>query len=223
MGLKEMQAGVRAQLTETSEKMGDRAKVMEANIKECNKDLLTLKNTMKTQTGMAYKQSQRKAMMLIKKKKLYETQYNNLTNMQFNIDTVQITTEGINDAIGAANCLKQTVAIQKAAMQHINIDELDDLQEEMQDLMQDQEEIQEILGRDYSLDAFNEAELEQELDELDEEIVAEKLQDAPSSKLPSQPQKGEAERIGLSELNAIMNNCDLILQKDFINLNACVR
>ena len=74
-------------------------------------------------------------------------------------------------------------------MQKINIDELDDLQEEMQELMADQEEVQEILGRDFSVNAYDEAELEEELDQLDDEIVNDKLEEVPGSKLPSQPVK----------------------------------
>eukprot|EP00826_Nyctotherus_ovalis_P006306 TRINITY_DN11478_c0_g1_i5.p2 TRINITY_DN11478_c0_g1~~TRINITY_DN11478_c0_g1_i5.p2 ORF type:complete len:110 (-),score=30.26 TRINITY_DN11478_c0_g1_i5:269-598(-) len=81
--------------------MGERAEVMEGKVKECNRELLELKNTMKKQTGAAYKQSQKKVMLIIKKKKLYEAQCNTLSNMKFNMETVKITNEGINDAIGA--------------------------------------------------------------------------------------------------------------------------
>lgn len=78
--------------------------------------------------------------------------------------------------------MKDAVAAQKAMMKNVDIDQLDELQDDMQDLMDDQDEVQEILGRDYSLNEFDEAELEGELDELDGEILDEKLE---GNKVPS--------------------------------------
>ena len=105
-----------------------------------------------------------------------------------------------------ASCLRQTLATQKAALETINIDALDDLQDEMVEMMQDQEEVQEILSRDYSLSGFDDAELEQELDELDDEIVAEKLQEVPANPLPNKLSSLAPVNRENSELNAIMNN-----------------
>jgi len=72
--------------------------------------------------------------------------------------------------------MRNAVNTQKAMMKEIDIDQLDSLQDDMEDLMDDQEEVQEILGRDYSLNDFDEAQLEAELDELDDEILNKKLE-----------------------------------------------
>ncbi len=73
-------------------------------------------------------------------------------------------------------------------MAKVDVGKLEDLHEEMADMMADQEEVQEVLGRDYALDAYNEGELNDQLNELDEEIVNEKLEGAES--VPSYvPQK----------------------------------
>ena len=58
---------------------------------------------MKKQSGVAYKQSKNKAFLLIKKKKMYEAQYNSLTNQQFNIDQIQFTTEAIQSTMDVVN------------------------------------------------------------------------------------------------------------------------
>ena len=91
-------------------------------------------------------------------------------------------------------------------MKKINLDQLEDMQDEMRDMMEDQTEIQEILGRDYTLDAYDEAELEQELGELDEEIVNEKLEGnpVPAGALPSVAPPAKA-MTAQEEMNNIMN------------------
>ncbi len=107
--------------------------------------------------------------------------------------------------------MKAAAAAQKEMMGKINLDQLEDLHDDMADMMADQEEIQEVLGRDYAVDSYNETELEQELGELDEEIVNEKMegntcpsyvpQKAAPVAAPAAPIKNDKE-----ELNNIMNN-----------------
>jgi len=48
--------------------------------------------------------------------------------------------------------------------------EVDELFDDMQEMMEDQEEIQEMMGRNFGVE-FDEGELMDELNELDEEII----------------------------------------------------
>lgn len=100
--------------------------------------------------------------------------------------------------------MKQATAAQKVQMGKLNLDQLEDLHEEMTEMMQDQEEIQEILGRDYALEGMDEAELEQELGELDEEIVNEKIEGAAIPSYVSQNSQSEVKKQN-EDLNNIMN------------------
>lgn len=54
------------------------------------------------------------------------------------------------------------------------MDEMEDLYEDMADLNADMEEMQEVLGRNYAGE-FDEADLMDELDELDAEVGAEQM------------------------------------------------
>ena len=72
---------------------------MEAKVNECNKQLNELKTAMKTQKGIAYKNSQKKALMILKRRKMYETQLNGVINQQYNVDQVQFATESIQTTI----------------------------------------------------------------------------------------------------------------------------
>lgn len=52
------------------------------------------------------------------------------------------------------------------------MDKMEDLFDDMADMMADQAEIQEVMGRSYAVD-YDESELMDELNELDEDIVNE--------------------------------------------------
>ena len=61
-------------------------------------------------------------------------------------------------------------------MKNLDIDKLEDLQDDLAELMEDQAEIQEVMTRSYQVD-YDESELMDELNELDEDIVNEQLND----------------------------------------------
>ena len=57
-------------------------------------------------------------------------------------------------------------------MKKLDMDKLEDLYDDLADLMADQEEIQEVMTRSYQVE-YDEGELMDELNELDEEILIE--------------------------------------------------
>ena len=59
-------------------------------------------------------------------------------------------------------------------MKNFDMDEVDELFDDMQEMMEDQEEIQEMMGRNFGVE-FDEGELMDELNELDEEIIGDQL------------------------------------------------
>lgn len=54
---------------------------------------------MKMQKGVAYKNSQRKALMILKRRKMYDIQLNNLLKQQFNIDQVKFNTDTVKTTL----------------------------------------------------------------------------------------------------------------------------
>ena len=163
-------------LDETSTKLGDRGKVVQLKVDECNKQLVDIKSQMKTAKGMAYKSLQNKALQVLRRRKMYDAQLNNVMSQQFNIDQVAFTTETITSTIDTMNALKAATAVQQQEMKKLNMDQLEDLFDDLADMMADQEEIQEVMGRSYQVE-YDESELMNELAELDEEIVNEQLSD----------------------------------------------
>ena len=60
-------------------------------------------------------------------------------------------------------------------MKKINYNDLEDLYDNMADLMADQEEINELMQWDFGVGEFNEDDLMDELNELDEELAMEEM------------------------------------------------
>ena len=95
-------------------------------------------------------------------------------------------------------------------MAKFNMDEVEDLFDDMADMMADQEEIQEMMGRNFGVD-YDEADLMNELNELDEELIGEQLNEGLGlpSYIPSNqkvgPQADGANKAQPSEAEALEN------------------
>jgi|JI9StandDraft_1071089.scaffolds.fasta_scaffold874310_1 charged multivesicular body protein 5 len=71
--------------------------------------------------------------------------------------------------------MKEVVENQKNVMGTLDIDKLDDLRDEMDELKYESDYMNELLNRDYEIDV-DEADLDDELGELEKELKAEKQQ-----------------------------------------------
>ena len=69
--------------------------MIQVKIDECNAQLNDLKKQMAVAKGSRLAQLKQKAMMVLKKRKMYENQQNQLMSQQFNIDSVAFTTESM--------------------------------------------------------------------------------------------------------------------------------
>ncbi len=72
--------------------------------------------------------------------------------------------------------MQNAAECQKQQMKSLDIDKFEDLQYDIADMLDDQQEVMEIMGRSYNVE-FDENEIMEELNELDEEIVNEQLAD----------------------------------------------
>ena len=191
-------------MQETSAKLGDRQKVIQVKVDECNKELVAIKTQMKTAKGMAYKSLQNKALQVLRRRKMYDAQLSNVMNQQFNVDQVQFTSETIASTIDTFAALKEATAVQAQEMKKLDMNKMEDLFDDLADLMADQEEIQEIMGRSYQVD-YDESELMDELAELDEEIVNEQLSDGLNVPSYVPAQHAEAKKVEPNEEDQLKN------------------
>merc|ERR1712110_218508 len=183
-------------LTETSEKLDARGKVVQSKVDECNVQLAEIKKQMATAKGTRLNTLKQKALMILKRRKMYDNQVNQVMNQQFNIDQVAFTTESINDTINTVAALKAGNEVMKNTVKELDMDNIEDLYDDMAEMMADMEEVQEVMGRTYNCE-FDEEGLMDELNELDEEIAMDQLGQGSGmpSYIPNQPSANPASQV----------------------------
>ena len=151
---------------------------MDMKIKGCETELLTYKAQMTGPNAGAVKA---RALNVLKRKKMYEAQRDQMMNTQFNVDQANFATENLKITAITVDAMKAGTAQMKAEYAKLNIDQIEQVADEMEDMLYDQQEINEVLGRSYAVpDGFDEAALESEFAMLEEEVAMDRMSNVPS-------------------------------------------
>lgn len=170
-----------------------RLRAYEEKINHCDKQLRTLKEKIKTTRGSAKSNYERRAMEILKRKRMYEQQMDQLMGQQFNIEQTQFGLESAAATIATIGAMKEANSQMRTKMKEMDIDDVDDIQDDMAELMEEMEEVNESLGRSYAMpDDIDEADLEAELDLLEDDLEEGVEEGTPSylqstESLPAQP------------------------------------
>jgi len=180
-------------LDDASSGIGGRVTEMDKKIESLENELRGYKDKIKkTKSPAAKKQLQKRALDILKRKRMYEGQRDAANAQMFNIDQT-------NFSLESAKASVQTVAAMKGAhkqLKHtlkteLDIDDIEGLADDMAELMEDFDDINEALGANYATPDLDEADLDAELemlgDELEEELEEEVAESMPSYLLPAQP------------------------------------
>jgi len=172
-------------LEEATKKVDDRSTGLEEKIKKLDAELIQYREKMKkTKPGPARNALQQKAVRILKQKKMYEQQRDQLMSQSFNMEQANFATQSLKDTVTTVSAMKQANTSIKQQLKSISIDEVENLQDDMADLLETSNEIQESLSRSYATPDFDDSELEDELAALGEEIS---VDDTPSYLLASAP------------------------------------
>ena len=183
-------------LSDASTGMDGRMQAMDVKINTLDKELVMYRDKMKNCRNPNTKRNlQKRAMDVLKRKRMYEGQRDQLANQQFNVDQAAFGIESAKATVSTVAALKSTnTELKKTIRQDLNVDEIDDIADDMAELMYDFEEMNEVLGRSFATPEYiDESELEAELDMLDDELEGEIIEEdaVPSylqpSALPSIP------------------------------------
>ena len=129
----------------------------------------------KARTPAAQEAAKRRALTVLKQKRMYEGQREQLYSQQLNLEQVSFATQSARDTAVQVQAMQASAKELKAQFKTkaFDIDKIDALNDEMADLMDQANEIQEVLGRNYNVpDDIDEDELLGELDAL-EDLMAE--------------------------------------------------
>ena len=142
---KEAPRPVPIDLNVESQNMSNRMNDLALKIDQVDKQLkaqLQVYRTARNPTAKA--QAKKKAMQLLKKKKMYEQHSNNLSNAQMTLDTVNMDCQMMRDNMNIMQVMKNTVQVQKDTLHAMGgIDGMYDVMDDMAELKDEQQEINE--------------------------------------------------------------------------------
>jgi charged multivesicular body protein 5 len=168
----------------------------EAKIDSLDNELKVYKDKIKKAKSPAAKKSlQKRALEVLKRKRMYETQRDQVAGQQFNIDQNAFALESAKASISTVAAMKAANNELKRTLKHdLKIDDVEDLADDMAEMMEDFNEVNEALGRNFATpDDLDEADLDAELELLEDELEeeADELQATPSylqpNRLPAHP------------------------------------
>ncbi len=157
-------------LNDATESMGKRSDHLDDKISKLDKELFRYTEQLKKmKPGPAKVSVQKRAMVLLKQKKMYESQKEKTMAQQFNVDQVMFAQETLKETASTVAAMKGASKQLKKQFKQIKIDEVEDLQDDMSELLEQAEEVQSALGRSYATDDIDEADLEAELAALEDD------------------------------------------------------
>jgi charged multivesicular body protein 5 len=189
---------------EQIEKRGDNVDV---KIKKLDGELLILKKQIATKRGPAKKNLQQRAIRILKQKKMYTKQRDQLYSQQFNIDQTKFATEGLKDNAELVAAMKDAHGTLKTAYKEIDIDEIEDLNEDMSEMMEMSEEVNDMMARSYAVDDMvDDDDLLAELDDLDDELGLEDEEDVPAYLVSANAAANKTDLNTLPSANGALTN-----------------
>ena len=171
---------------------------VDTKINKLDKQLAQYKAQIKKmRPGPSQEAVKRRALVILKQKRLYEGQREQLYQQSFNLENASFAAQNIKDNITQVQAMKVAHKDFKKAFKakELDIDYIENMQDDMMDMMDMTSEINETLGRAYNVpDDVDESDLMDELDalefELGEEAEAEAGQE---SGVPSYMQDQETD------------------------------
>uniref|UniRef100_A0A803TGI7 Charged multivesicular body protein 5 n=1 Tax=Anolis carolinensis TaxID=28377 RepID=A0A803TGI7_ANOCA len=160
-------------LTDCIGTVDSRAESIDKKISRLDAELVKYKDQMKKmREGPAKNMVKQKALRVLKQKRMYENQRDNLAQQSFNMEQANYTIQSLKDTKTTVDAMKVGVKEMKKAYKQVKIDHIEDLQDQLEDMMEDASEIQEALGRSYGTPEIDEDDLEAELEALGDELLA---------------------------------------------------
>lgn len=125
----------------------------------------------KMREGPAKNAVKSKALRVLKQRKQYEQQVENLRNQSFNMEQANYAAQTLKDTQSTVVAMRDANKSMKKEFKKINIEEIDDMQDELADMLEQADEVQDALGRTYGMPEIDDDELQAELDALGDEIA----------------------------------------------------
>ncbi|KAI3382379.1 hypothetical protein SNEBB_001755 [Seison nebaliae] len=156
-----------------------RAETVEKKIAMLDKELMKYSDQMKKlPNGPSKNGIKQKAMRILRQKKMYESQRDQLMQQSFNIEQQNFAIQTVKDTKTTVDAMKYGMKEMKKGYKGLNLDKIEDMQDDIQELMEQANEVQEVMGRDYATPDIDDDELEAEFAALaNENLLGDDEQD----------------------------------------------
>jgi len=181
-------------LDEATKNMDTRVSGFDEKIRKLDAELFQYKDKMqKTKPGTGpYNLLKQKALRVLKQKKMYEGQRDQMMNQSFNMEQANFAQQSMKDTVVTVSAMKSANVELKKQMKNISIDDVESMQDDLSDLLESNNEIQDALGRSYGVGEVDESELEDELASLGDELQMGETPSYLSSAVPtSEPEQNK--------------------------------
>ncbi|XP_012676747.1 charged multivesicular body protein 5 [Clupea harengus] len=149
-----------------------RAESIDKKISRLDVELVKYKDQMKKmRDGPSKNMVKQKAMRVLKQKRMYEGQRDQLMQQSFNMEQANYTIQTLKDTKTTVDAMKVASKEMKKAYKTVKIDQIEELQDNLEDMMEDASEVQDALSRSYGTPDIDEDDLEAELDALGDELL----------------------------------------------------
>jgi len=163
-------AAPKATLGDASGSMEKRGDTLDQKIMKLDKELARYTEQMKKmKPGPAKTSVQKRALTILKQKKMYEAQKEKTMAQQFNVEQIMFAQDTLKETAGTVSAMKDANKAMKKEFKKVNINQIEDMQDDMGELLEQAEEIQSALGRSYNTDDIDEADLEAELAAMEDD------------------------------------------------------
>jgi charged multivesicular body protein 5 len=152
-----------------------RAAAIEVKVRKLDAELLRYKEQLaKMRPGPGKNGVQQRAMAVLKQKKMYEAQLEQISQSTFNMESARLATDSLRNTMATVDAMQHANREMKRQYGKIDIDKIERVHDEMEDLLEQASEIQESLARSYAVpDEIDEADLQAELEALEGEVEEE--------------------------------------------------
>ncbi|CAL8322154.1 unnamed protein product [Boreogadus saida] len=159
-------------LTDCIGTVDSRSESIEKKVARLDAELVKYKDQMKKmRDGPSKNMVKQKAMRVLKQKRMYEGQRDQLMQQSFNMEQANYTIQSLKDTKTTVDAMKVGAKEMKKAYKNIKIDKIEDLQDQLEDMMEDANDVQEAMSRSYGTPDIDEDDLEAELDALGDEMM----------------------------------------------------
>jgi len=152
-----------------------RIESIDVKLSKLNAELTTYQSKIaKLRDGPGKTALKSKALKVLQRRKLYESQRDQLQQQSWNMEQANLMQDNLKNVMTTVDALKTTNKALKQQYGKVDLDKIERMQDEMQDLMEVGNEINESISRAYDVpDDVDEAELDAELEALGEDMLFE--------------------------------------------------